>query len=169
MPDEIISPHIRFPTLTKNIRLRRGRKVVINVPIFIDENTPIPFMDEAASPLNTTSSSESTESLHKIIKPDHIYMDSMCFGMGCCCLQVTFQTTDILQAKNLYDQLIPMGPIMLSLTAASPAYKGYLSDQDCRWNVISRCVDDRTPEEMGEEVKLFHILRIVDEIALKKS
>ncbi|QSL65370.1 hypothetical protein MERGE_002680 [Pneumocystis wakefieldiae] len=151
LPDEIISPHIRFPTLTKNIRLRRGRKVVINVPIFIDENTPIPFMDEAVSPLNTTSSSESTESLHKIIKPDHIYMDSMCFGMGCCCLQVTFQTTDILQAKNLYDQLIPMGPIMLSLTAASPAYKGYLSDQDCRWNVISRCVDDRTPEEMGEE------------------
>ncbi|EMR10581.1 hypothetical protein PNEG_01286 [Pneumocystis murina B123] len=150
LPDEIISPHIRFLTLTKNIRLRRGKKVVINVPIFIDENTPLPFIDEAASLLNTTCP-ESVESLHEIIKPNHIYMDSMCFGMGCCCLQVTFQTTDISQAKILYDQLIPMGPIMLSLTAASPAYKGYLSDQDCRWNVISRCVDDRTAEEMGEE------------------
>lgn len=150
LPDEIISPHIRFPTLTRNIRLRRGRKVVINVPIFIDENVPIPFIDEAVS-MSSTMHSECNESLSKIIKPNHIYMDSMCFGMGCCCLQVTFQTTDISQARILYDQLIPFGPIMLSLTAASPAYKGYLSDQDCRWNVISRCVDDRTPEEMGEE------------------
>lgn len=24
-------------------------------------------------------------------KKDHIYMDHMGFGMGCCCLQVTFQ------------------------------------------------------------------------------
>lgn len=23
--------------------------------------------------------------------PDHIYMDAMAFGMGCCCLQMTFQ------------------------------------------------------------------------------
>jgi glutamate--cysteine ligase catalytic subunit len=23
--------------------------------------------------------------------PDHVYMDAMAFGMGCCCLQLTFQ------------------------------------------------------------------------------
>ncbi|CCJ30240.1 unnamed protein product, partial [Pneumocystis jirovecii] len=150
LPDEVISSHVRFPTLTKHIRLRRGRKVIINVPIFIDENTPLPFIDEAIS-LSDTFPFKSVGLLDNIIQPNHIYMDSMCFGMGCCCLQVTFQTADISEARTLYDQLIPMGPIMLSLSAASPAYKGYLSDQDCRWNVISRSVDDRTSEEMGEK------------------
>lgn len=28
-------------------------------------------------------------------KPDHIYLDHMGFGMGCCCLQVTFQVLPI--------------------------------------------------------------------------
>ncbi len=32
-------------TLTANIRQRRGSKVAINLPIFIDKNTPRPFID----------------------------------------------------------------------------------------------------------------------------
>jgi len=39
---------------------------------------------------------------------------------------------------------------MLALTAASPAYRGFLSDIDCRWHVIAQSVDDRTSEELGE-------------------
>lgn len=39
---------------------------------------------------------------------------------------------------------------MLALTAASPAYRGYLTESDCRWNVISASVDCRTKEERGE-------------------
>ena len=53
----------------------------------------------------------------------------------------------------MYDQLSPLGPIMLALTAATPIYKGFLADTDVRWNQISRSVDDRTPEELGEKVK----------------
>jgi glutamate--cysteine ligase catalytic subunit len=64
LPDEITNPHARFPsvpgyfdctwtqnlsnlfsTLTANIRSRRGSKVAINLPIFIDEKTPRPFVD----------------------------------------------------------------------------------------------------------------------------
>src|SRR5262249_40171979 len=45
LPDEIINPHIRFRTLTANIRQRRGSKVAINVPLFFDTNTPRPFID----------------------------------------------------------------------------------------------------------------------------
>ena len=52
----------------------------------------------------------------------------------------------------MYDQLSPLGPILLALTAATPIYKGFLADTDVRWNQISRAVDDRTPEEMGETV-----------------
>lgn len=39
----------------------------------------------------------------------------------------------------------------MALTAASPFYRGYVTDVDCRWNVISCSVDCRTSEERGEE------------------
>uniref|UniRef100_A0A1Q3FKV2 Glutamate--cysteine ligase n=1 Tax=Culex tarsalis TaxID=7177 RepID=A0A1Q3FKV2_CULTA len=132
-PDDAIYPgHPRFKTLTRNIRQRRGEKVSIDLPIFKDKNTVIPV--EGSLP----------------DKPDHVHMDAMGFGMGCCCLQLTFQACNISEARTLYDQLTPMCPIMLALTAASPAYRGYLTDVDCRWNVISASVDCRTREERGE-------------------
>jgi len=37
----------------------------------------------------------------------------------------------------------------LALTAASPLWRGYIADVDCRWNVIAGSVDDRTEEERG--------------------
>lgn len=40
-------------------------------------------------------------------------MDATGFGMGCCCLQVTFQGRDIQEARVLYDQLTPFVPIMV--------------------------------------------------------
>jgi glutamate--cysteine ligase catalytic subunit len=49
----------------------------------------------------------------------------------------------------MYDMMVPLAPIMLALTAASPLYRGYIADVDCRWNVIAGSVDDRTPEERG--------------------
>ena len=48
-----------------------------------------------------------------------IHMDCMAFGMGCCCLQVTFQASDLDESRLLYDQLAVLAPIMLALTAAT--------------------------------------------------
>lgn len=84
-------------------------------------------------------------------KADHVYMDAMGFGMGCCCLQVTFQASNINEARILYDQLTPLCPILMALSAASPIHRGYITDRDCRWSVIAASVDDRTKEELGEE------------------
>lgn len=148
VPDEIINPHARFPTLTANIRRRRGSKVAINMPIFKDRNTPSPFIDPTI-PWDRDIFPEDKEAKEGAAKPDHIYMDAMAFGMGCCCLQITFQACNVTEARRLYDQLVPVGPIMLALTGAAPIYRGYLSDVDCRWNVIASSVDDRTPEERG--------------------
>lgn len=131
-PDEAIFPgHPRFKTLTRNIRMRRGEKVSINLKVFRDKNTVLPV---AGSPAG---------------QPDVVHMDAMGFGMGCCCLQLTFQACNIDEARSLYDQLTPLCPIMLALTAASPAFRGYLTESDCRWNVISASVDCRTEEERG--------------------
>uniref|UniRef100_A0A673B243 Glutamate--cysteine ligase n=1 Tax=Sphaeramia orbicularis TaxID=375764 RepID=A0A673B243_9TELE len=91
-PDEAINRHPRFSTLTRNVRHRRGEKVVINV---------------------------------------------------------TFQACSIDEARYLYDQLATFCPIVMALSAASPFYRGYVSDIDCRWGVISASVDDRTQEERG--------------------
>ncbi|XP_067641863.1 glutamate--cysteine ligase [Eurosta solidaginis] len=131
-PDEAIYPgHPRFKTLTRNIRKRRGEKVAIKLKVYKDSNTKIPVEGAPEG------------------EPDVVLLDAMGFGMGCCCLQLTFQACNINEARKLYDQLAPLCPIMLALTAASPVYRGYLTESDCRWNVISSSVDCRTEEERG--------------------
>ncbi|KAH0287279.1 GCS-domain-containing protein [Aureobasidium namibiae CBS 147.97] len=150
LPDEIANPHIRFPTLAANIRARRGRKVEINVPVYKDEKTTWPFNDPTVDhDLHTWP--EDDDVRNGAAKENHIYMDAMAFGMGSCCLQITFQAKNIDEGRKMYDQLSPIGPVLLALTAATPIYKGFLADTDVRWNQISRAVDDRTPEELGEK------------------
>ena len=72
--------------LTKNIRKRRGEKVNIQVPIYHDINTSLPPM---------------------------IHMDAMGFGMGSCCLQVTFQAESLEESRILYDQLVVIAPLVV--------------------------------------------------------
>ncbi|KAG8911997.1 hypothetical protein FRC01_005355 [Tulasnella sp. 417] len=162
----VTSTDPKYTTIAKGIDSRRGHKPIINLPIFLDTATPQPFRDPTVPP-------DCTEALL-----DHILLDAVSFGPGCCCLQVTMQATDIDQARVLYDSLIPIAPIMvrntlvfasqptnepvdsrvyiilvnpqLALTAASPAYKGFLSNVDCRWELLSKCIDDRTEEEQKD-------------------
>ncbi|KAI0036964.1 glutamate-cysteine ligase catalytic subunit [Vararia minispora EC-137] len=148
LPEEITNPHARFPTLTANIRRRRGSKVAINLPLFIDVKTPRPHVDPLI-PWERSVYEEDPEAKNGAALADHIYMDAMGFGMGCCCLQLTFQACNVTESRRLYDAFVPVAPIMLALTAASPLYRGYIADVDCRWNVIAGSVDDRTPEERG--------------------
>ncbi|EFA85843.1 glutamate-cysteine ligase [Heterostelium album PN500] len=142
LPDQVINPHFRFSTLTANIRKRRGKNVSINIPMFKDINTPA-HLDQM------TFISPSKGLTDPYNQPYNIYMDAMGFGMGNCCLQTTFQLSNIEEARSVYDHLAVMAPIMLSLTASSAIFKGYLSDIDARWTVISQSVDDRTEEEYG--------------------
>ncbi|CRG86160.1 glutamate--cysteine ligase catalytic subunit [Talaromyces islandicus] len=132
VPDEIANPHIRFPTLAGNIRSRRGRKVEINVPVFKDKETPWPFHDPTVN-YDLHNWPEDADVRNGAAKEGHVYMDAMAF-----------------EGRKLYDQLSPLGPILLALTAATPIYKGFLVDTDVRWNQISRAVDCRTREELGE-------------------
>ncbi|TFK54486.1 glutamate-cysteine ligase catalytic subunit [Heliocybe sulcata] len=148
LPEEITNPHARFPTLTANIRRRRGSKVAMNLPLFIDEHTPRPFVDPTI-PWQRNKYSEDPEAKSGAALLDHIYMDAMGFGMGCCCLQLTFQSCNVKEARRMYDAMVPLAPIMLALTASSPLWRGYIADVDCRWNVIAGAVDDRTDEERG--------------------
>eukprot|EP01029_Cantina_marsupialis_P031641 TRINITY_DN916_c0_g2_i1.p1 TRINITY_DN916_c0_g2~~TRINITY_DN916_c0_g2_i1.p1 ORF type:complete len:736 (+),score=258.37 TRINITY_DN916_c0_g2_i1:37-2244(+) len=155
--DSVICPHPRFGTLTANIRNRRGSKVDINLPLFKDIKTELPKKSNAYEPWDATNDPDEpseapeqpTTSVSAEKKPNEIHMDCMAFGMGACCLQVTFQAKDVAESRTLYDQLAVVAPIMLALTAASPIWKGMLADTDTRWTVISEAVDCRTPKERG--------------------
>ncbi len=111
--DMIINRHPRFSCLTRNIRLRRGKKVEIKIPIYKDEKTEIKKTKEEPF-------------------PNYIYMDGMGFGMGNSCLQITLGACCLKSAAHLYDQLIPFTSIFLSLSSCSPFYKGKISDYDNR-------------------------------------
>jgi len=95
---------------------------------------------------DTESSEEQRENISAAI-----HMDAMAFGMGCCCLQITFQAKDMDESRFIYDQLAVMAPIMMALTASTPLLKGRIADTDARWGVISESVDDRTPAERGRQ------------------
>ena len=88
LPDYVINPHPRFAALTRNIRVRRGGKVDIRVPLFQDERTPEVLRE--AGKLDAITGQGSTPSYS--IDADHfepdldIHMDTMGFGMGMCCL-----------------------------------------------------------------------------------
>ncbi|CAE6431302.1 unnamed protein product [Rhizoctonia solani] len=144
LPEDITSPHARFPSIIANMKSRRGSKVAANVPIYFDINTPRPFIDPTI-PWDRGVSPED----HGAMKNDHIYLDTTCFGAGCCCVQITLQARNVDEAKSIYDALVPITPIMMAMTASSPAHRGYLVDVDCRWAILEECCDDRTEEERG--------------------
>ena len=79
--------------------------------VFKDEHTQDPFVEAVAYDGPGEGAS--------MAQPDHIYLDAMGFGMGCCCLQMTFQGRSIDEARYLYDQLAVMTPIMLALSGTS--------------------------------------------------
>jgi glutamate--cysteine ligase catalytic subunit len=82
--------------------------VCIDVPIFRDSHTP-KNLEVASIDMTFPSGLPETPDW----KADTIHMDAMGFGMGCCCLQITFQAPELHQARRLYDQLTVLCPIIV--------------------------------------------------------
>ena len=78
-----------------------------SVIVFRDVNTPQPFVEDLSQYGDDGRS-------QRVTSPDHVYVDAMGFGMGCSCLQVTFQACNINEARHLYDQLTPLTPVLVS-------------------------------------------------------
>ncbi|XP_026191737.1 glutamate--cysteine ligase catalytic subunit [Cyclospora cayetanensis] len=173
--DEVINPHPRFGTLTANIRRRRGCKVQILVPLYMDRGVCVdtsrkvpnqPLFDAALGGrqcilYHDEEGRDSQSGLAKMHEDQalinqgnlYIYMDAMCFGMGMNCVQATFSCKTISDARYLYDQLIVVAPLVLSLTAATPFLRGCVAATDTRWDSISMAVDSRRADEMKSIIK----------------
>lgn len=99
---------------------RRGRNVDVRLPLFEDEATPefrgkeaeVPFPPGATSrpvppdnfcvpegavpcgaPTNGDHARRTGGGEAATLEPPQVHVDAMAFGMGCCCLQVTFQVS----------------------------------------------------------------------------
>ncbi|CAF1328777.1 unnamed protein product [Rotaria magnacalcarata] len=108
--------------LNKNVIERRQSKVSANVPIMKDFNTKDTFTDDFSS-----YGIENWQNYLLNLRDNYIHLDSSSISWGCCCLQ-------------------------LSLTTACPIWRGYLSNVDRRWNILSQTTDDRTKEEIENNV-----------------
>ena len=85
--------------------------------------------------------------------PGYIHMDSFSSGMGNGCLQITFGLNNLNEALYIYDQFIPLTPILLALSASSSIVKGKLSGWDNRFNILVQGCDDRLDEEKDPKSK----------------
>ncbi|CAF0977804.1 unnamed protein product [Adineta steineri] len=148
------SDHYKTPNyprtmfLNQNVIERRQSKVSVNVPILKDLNTSNPFRDDFSS----YGVSNWKDYVNNNLQDNYIHLDSSSVGWGCCCLQVTLQAQSFDESLHLYDQLIPLTAIFLSLSTSCPIWRGYLSNVDSRWNVLSSTTDDRTKEEIEKNL-----------------
>ncbi|CAG2242989.1 GCLC [Mytilus edulis] len=139
--DEIPFTLPAYPrSIHQNIKDRKGGKIEILIPVYQDIKTKSAFPAVIKTKCKMEQSYDNS-----------IYMEGLVFGAGCCGLQTTFQMDNLDEARFLYDQLVNICPIMLALSAASPVHRGYLSDIDTRWPVLSQSFDDRTDEEKGQK------------------
>jgi glutamate--cysteine ligase catalytic subunit len=151
-----VSTYERYGAIHDNIYARRdGRAFNVKVPIFRDEKTPWPWKE--SDHFDLPNGPRQREQGQKAGNPrdvaeNFIYGDSMSFGPSFCGLQVTLQASNLREARYLHDQLCPVGPILMALTAGTPFFRGFLTDTDVRWNQAAATVDDRTADELSSEV-----------------
>ncbi|KAJ5160519.1 Glutamate-cysteine ligase catalytic subunit [Penicillium canariense] len=129
----LVCPLPRYRLLAKNVHSRPQGRMRTYFPIYRDHLTSDPFHDHPPSGKGIL---------------DHLCIDELEIGTGCCSIQTTFQAANESEARWLYDQLIPLGHVLLAMTAATPIWKGYLVETDIRWQRFGDLVDDRRPSEM---------------------
>ena len=65
----------------------------------------------ADASVNGNSSSDEKDNNSGDMLRAAVHVDAMAFGMGCCCLQITFQAKDVDESRFIFDQLAVMAPM----------------------------------------------------------
>lgn len=129
---DLLCSQPRYKLVARNVDTRNQGGFKTWLPIYRDRLTMMPFLDD-------TILGEKRE--------NHICLDQQDIGRGSCSIQTTFQTTNEAGARWLHDQLIPLGPCLLAMTAAAPIWKGIMVDTNCRWQRYGDLLDDRNSSE----------------------
>ena len=152
--DRIIWPDTRSQAIYRNVCIRRGRDVDVIAHVYPDKNTADVFRDMNKG-TNIHGRNDGKTRAGSIFS---ISLDRTVCMMNSS-LQVTMQPQNIGEARKLYDQLIPLCPIMLALTAATTIWNDVLVDTDARWDIMSACFDDRTVDEISDMVRTVLFVR----------
>lgn len=77
-----------------------------------------------------------------------VLLDSVLYGFGFCCLQVTFSSNTMDEARWLNDQYHMFTPLFMALGASTPIMKGKLLSTDSRYEMLNASGDDRSEREL---------------------
>lgn len=93
-----------------------------------------------------TDKLESTRN-HFVFNKNYIKLDAFGFGMGNCCLQITYSSRDISEARFVYDSMSILGSPLAALMASTAVVDSVLIDWDVRLRLIEQSTDSRTRAE----------------------
>ena len=62
-------------------------------------------------------------------------------------LEISVEAQNLNHARFLYDMLVPLTPILIALSAASPIYQGHFADVDHSFDIFQQATDGRIVEE----------------------
>lgn len=144
-PDQATSPHPRYQAFTANFRKRKGCKVgafITRSDITNEQRLPMDRIERL--PFEVTEKCPSDPNP----VPGYVYVDSQAFGACQCCVQATFMTHDLDDARFLTDQFLVLAPIFLALCASTPFLRGVVTDGDTRWPTFKQTWDDRTKADV---------------------
>lgn len=89
------------------------------------------------------SISNSSQTGNFFFNKDFLTLDAFGFGMGFNCVQVTFSSRNITEARYVYDSFAVLGSIFLAQTASTSVVDSTLIDWDARWRLIEQSTDAR--------------------------
>ena len=82
-----------------------------------------------------------------VFNKDYITLDSFGFGMSHSCLQITYSSRNISEARMLYDSMSVISGLFLPFSASTAVVDSVLIDWDLRVRLIEQSTDSRTRDE----------------------
>lgn len=96
------------------------------------------------SSLKTNSKTQKTDFY---FNKDFLTLDAFGFGMGYTCVQVTYSSRNIQEARYVYDSFGVLSSLFLALSASTSVVDSTLIDWDARWRLIEQSTDSRSSSE----------------------
>lgn len=82
-----------------------------------------------------------------IFSKDYITLDSFGFGMGNCCIQITYSFRNLFEARKAYDSFSVLSGLLAAFSASTAVVDSALIDWDLRSRMIEQSADCRKPQE----------------------
>ena len=87
------------------------------------------------------------ERIKFVFNKDYLTLDAFGFGMANCCIQITYSSRNITEARSVYDQFSVISSFMAAFSASTAVIDGTLIDWDVRSRIIEQSTDSRNKSE----------------------